>query len=550
VRLPPDRPRRRLDSTDAPIALPQIGQRIDNRYVIAGVLGRGGFGVVYEARDERTGGVVALKVLDLSRRSGPSVLARFRREVDLVASLRHPNTVRITDRGETPEGAPYYAMERLMGESVAALLEREGPLPLERTVDILTQTLRSLSEAHATNIVHRDIKPANLFVTPTGPRSLHVTVLDFGIARSIADDAASITESREVPCSPHYVAPERIVSHAATPASDVYSLGHVAIELLDGLPAFRAPTSMGLLLLHADMELEVPLGEISATSPIAAILERAVAKDASSRFADAGAMLLALEAALGAPDEVLGTLRPDRGDTQTFGFTRDATHEQPRAAIQPARRSAEAVAETESALFQVGRREDPAVSELLGESVSEPLRQHTRRRWALAVAALSVAGVIVAFAATRRAPGDIAASSAEPNAPQMSAQPAAAEPSTAPSVSSADEVMAAEPSGLAPEVPEAPGAPEAQPHEPTVAVDPTLPAAQIDTSAIDERERHVRSEPERQPQDPEPPDATIAAPPSRRDDRPPVDADPEAAPDPQPTETPTQTEWGLGLTPR
>lgn len=166
---------------------------------MTGVIGRGGFGIVYEARDERTGGVVALKVLDLTRRNNPLVLARFRREVDLIASLRHPNTIRITNRGVTEQGAPFFVMERLEAEPLDVLLEREGPLPLERVLDVLQQTLRSLSEAHAANIVHRDIKPANIFITPTGRSSIHITMLDFGIAKSLAEEGEQVTESREVP---------------------------------------------------------------------------------------------------------------------------------------------------------------------------------------------------------------------------------------------------------------------------------------------------------------------------------------------------------------
>lgn len=298
--------------------MPLAGDVVDDRYRIEGKLGAGGFGVVFRARDERTGAAVAIKVLDASRSEDERSAARFRREIDLVARLQHPNTIRVTDCGQTARGSLYLVMELLTGEPLDVVLSREGALSFDRVTAILRQVLRSLSEAHAAGVVHRDLKPENIFLARIGSEVDVVKVLDFGIAKSTDDDEVALTSTSEIPCSPRYVAPERIVSNETHAGSDLYSLGVLALELLEGRPPFDLDNSMGLLMMHADPTTPVPISNAVAAHPIGDVLRRAVMKDPAARFTSADEMLRALDAACApraqgstVPNPANGTTAPD-----------------------------------------------------------------------------------------------------------------------------------------------------------------------------------------------------------------------------------------------
>jgi serine/threonine-protein kinase len=256
---------------------------------------------VFAALDQRTGGEVAIKVLDADRSERPEARARFEREIALVATLQHPNTIRVTDCGTTDDGRPFLVMELLEGTALDAFAQAHGPIDPQRVVALLRQVLRSLAQAHGAGVVHRDIKPANVFLVDAGQGESLVKVLDFGISKR--SDDLSLTASSEVPCSPHYVAPERILFARDTPAGDVYSVGVMAIELLEGTPPYSAPTSMGLLMQHGDLDTPVPLTAATRALPFGDVIERAVQKHADARYPDAGAMLQALDRAL--PDRRL-----------------------------------------------------------------------------------------------------------------------------------------------------------------------------------------------------------------------------------------------------
>ena len=256
---------------------------------------------VFAALDQRTGGEVAIKVLDADRSERPEARARFEREIALVATLQHPNTIRVTDCGTTDDGRPFLVMELLEGTALDDFAEAHAPIDPQRVVPLLRQVLRSLSQAHAAGVVHRDIKPANVFLVDAGQGEHLVKVLDFGISKR--SDDLSLTASSEVPCSPHYVAPERILFARDTPAGDVYSVGVMAIELLEGTPPYSAPTSMGLLMQHGDLDTPVPLSATTRALPFGDVIERAVQKHADARYPDAGAMLEALDRAL--PDRLV-----------------------------------------------------------------------------------------------------------------------------------------------------------------------------------------------------------------------------------------------------
>lgn len=296
-----DTPHTRL--ADDP-AMPRQGDVLDGRYHIEDVLGEGGFAAVFRATDAKTGKAFAIKVLDpmMSRRE--EFRRRFFLEIANSSKLNHVNTIHISDQGETDSGCLYLVMELLEGKSLDDLLHERGPMPSRLVHSVAVQTLRSLREAHALNLLHRDIKPANIFIVEnaTDEEDVFVKVVDFGIAKSMdsANDAA-LTSTGQVMCSPHYVAPERVVDHETYPASDLYSLGISMIEMLEGKPPYDGDNTIQLVMMHAQMDNEVPLGDATLASPLVDIIRRATHKDHTQRFQSADEMLQALRALKNAP---------------------------------------------------------------------------------------------------------------------------------------------------------------------------------------------------------------------------------------------------------
>ena len=294
--------------------MPRAGAIVADRYEILDVLGEGGFAVVYRAHDTRTKAEVAVKVLDplMSRRN--EFASRFMREVETVSRLRHHNTISVYDAGETEQGCLFLVMELLEGKPLDAILDDEVRLQAPRVKRIAIQILKSLQEAHAKGIIHRDLKPANVFVADVAGESDYVKVLDFGIAKTLDEGQdASLTATGQVMCSPHYVAPERIKEHLTLPASDLYSLGVMLIELLDGAPPYTGDTPMMLAVKHLHPE-PVPLGEHARRAPFAHVLERAVQKSVEHRYASALEMLDALTsttAPLDAPAPTIAIREPE-----------------------------------------------------------------------------------------------------------------------------------------------------------------------------------------------------------------------------------------------
>ena len=281
--------------------MPTKGTVVGQRYEIQDVLGEGGFAVVYSAYDARTKAKVAVKVLDpiMSRRN--EFASRFMREVETVSRLRHHNSITIFDAGETDNGCLYLVMELLEGRPLDVILEEEGTLAPERVRKIALQILKSLQEAHSKGIIHRDLKPANVFVADLAGETDYVKVLDFGIAKSIDDSQdSSLTATGQVMCSPHYVAPERIKEHLTVPASDVYSLGVMMIELLEGKPPYEADSPMMLAVKHLSAE-PVPMGPGTLGAPFASVVTRACAKPLDERYDTALEMIEDLNKVVAAP---------------------------------------------------------------------------------------------------------------------------------------------------------------------------------------------------------------------------------------------------------
>jgi len=267
---------------------------IPERYEMLSLLGRGGMGAVYRARERGSGEVVAVKVL-LENHAGAA--ERFAREAAVLAGLDHPGIVRYGTHGVTRAGEPYLAMEWLDGENLAGRLKR-GRLTVDETLTLATQVAAALGAAHARGVVHRDLKPSNLFLVA---RDIgQVKVLDFGIAQ--LGGAARMTKTGALVGTPGYMAPEQARSEGSlTPAADIFALGCVLFEALAGRPAFEGPNAMAILaklIFEEAPRLEVHC--LDAPPALAALIARMVAKDPAGRPADGEALAAAL-GALGAP---------------------------------------------------------------------------------------------------------------------------------------------------------------------------------------------------------------------------------------------------------
>ena len=229
-----------------------LGHTLNDRYRVEELIGKGGSGQVYKARDLTTDTQVALKIIRGVQADDPESVIRFEKEVAVSARLVNPHTVRVTEFGKTKEGYLFIAMDHLQGRSLATVIDEEAPLSPRRSASIVIQTLDALAEAHRAGIVHRDLKPDNIYIVKDESDKDLVKVLDFGIAKFLLDDTVGDTLTRDgfVFGTPLYISPEQALGWQVGPASDLYSLGVVMFEMLAGYPPFTAETPIGLGMKH------------------------------------------------------------------------------------------------------------------------------------------------------------------------------------------------------------------------------------------------------------------------------------------------------------
>jgi eukaryotic-like serine/threonine-protein kinase len=270
-----------------------LGVLLGGRYVPRSALGAGGNARVYLADDYRTGGSVALKVLHETRRDVEGV-ARLEREGRIAGTLNHPNVCRVTDMGQLADSSPFIVMELLVGESLATRISRVGRFAIDEAVDIVFQVLAGLSAAHRRGIVHRDVTPANVFLTPVGPRSTLVKVIDFGGA--LAEDGSApeglpLTAAGIVVGTPLYMTPEQAQgSRVFDSRTDIFVCGTILYQMLTGQPRFQAPNLRKLMEAVA-FRSPPPIPTIRPEVPpgLVAVVEQAMARDRALRFATAEA---------------------------------------------------------------------------------------------------------------------------------------------------------------------------------------------------------------------------------------------------------------------
>jgi serine/threonine protein kinase len=294
-----------LDSPEVP-----IGQRMGNGYLVTRLLGRGGMGVVLEARHEESSARVAIKVLHPKHLDNAEAVTRFLAEGRAAERIRGHHTVRVFESGTHDDGRPFLVMELLEGRDLATLLD-EGALPLAEAARILLQACVGMAEVHAHGIVHRDLKPSNLFIARTSNGPSVVKVLDFGIAKGALDfddpAALALTQTLVAMGTPLYMSPEQIRSSKAVDArSDVWSLGAIFYETLTGSAPFRGNTVTHITAQVLESDPTAPSTVVPGLPrAVDAVVQRALAKRPEDRYVDVAALAHALAPFVG--DEGLAT---------------------------------------------------------------------------------------------------------------------------------------------------------------------------------------------------------------------------------------------------
>ena len=273
-------------------------RRLGGRYELGSVLGRGGMAEVYLAHDTRLGRTVAVKTLRTDLASDPTFQARFRREAQSAASLNHPAIVAVYDTGEDyVDGIsiPYIVMEYVEGSTLRELLHTGRKLLPERSLEMTAGILQALEYSHRNGIVHRDIKPANVMLTRTG----QVKVMDFGIARAMADSGMTMTQTAAVIGTAQYLSPEQAKGETVDARSDLYSTGCLLYELLTVRPPFVGDSPVAVAYQHVREEPQPPsVFDPEITPAMDAIVLKALTKDRDYRYQSADELRADIERAL------------------------------------------------------------------------------------------------------------------------------------------------------------------------------------------------------------------------------------------------------------
>jgi eukaryotic-like serine/threonine-protein kinase len=285
------------------MSTPEDKPRVGGRYELGELLGRGGMAEVRKGNDVRLGRIVAVKRLRTDLASDPTFQARFRREAQSAASLNHPAIVAVYDTGEqdvsVDDGAgrhvvaqPYIVMEYVAGRTLREIIHEGRKILPERALEITSGVLSALDYSHRAGIVHRDIKPANVMLTPAGD----VKVMDFGIARAMADSSSTMTQTAAVVGTAQYLSPEQARGETVDSRSDVYSTGCLLYELLTGRPPFVGESPVSVAYQHVREQAKPPSSlDPELPAQVDAIVMKALAKPIEERYQSAAAMRADIE---------------------------------------------------------------------------------------------------------------------------------------------------------------------------------------------------------------------------------------------------------------
>lgn len=277
-------------------------RRLGERYELGETLGRGGMAEVFEGKDLRLNRRVAVKVLRPDLAQDPAFQTRFRREAQSAASLNDPNIVAVYDTGEDVldgggehELVPYIVMEYVDGHTLRELMSSGRRFLPERALEIMDGVLSALDYSHAHGIIHRDIKPGNVMLTRSGD----VKVMDFGIARAVADAQATMTQGNAVMGTAQYLSPEQARGEIVDARSDLYSAGCLLYELLTGRPPFQGESAVSVAYQHVS-ETPTPPSQLDPTVPpgLDGLVLKSLAKDPADRYQSANEFKADLDRAM------------------------------------------------------------------------------------------------------------------------------------------------------------------------------------------------------------------------------------------------------------
>jgi eukaryotic-like serine/threonine-protein kinase len=265
------------------------GYLLGQRYEILALLGEGGMGAVYKARDLELSRVIALKTIRREYARNPDIIERFKQELILSTQVTHRNVVRIYDLGEA-DGIKFITMEYVEGEDLRTVIHERRKLPAGEVIEIIKQVCRALEAAHAVGVIHRDLKPQNIMRDQNG----RILVMDFGLARTF--EGEGMTQTGALVGTMEYMSPEQALAKSLDQRSDIFSLGLIFYELLTGITPFRADSALASLIKRTQ-ERAVPVShhESGVSGPLDRIVSRCLERDVNLRYQSASELLADLE---------------------------------------------------------------------------------------------------------------------------------------------------------------------------------------------------------------------------------------------------------------
>ena len=286
----PRTPRRAPAGFQAGAPVLQTGDLLGARYEILQLLGEGGMGAVYKARDRELDRFVALKLIRPELAANASILARFKQELLLSREVTHRNVIRIYDLGDA-DGVKFITMEFVEGRDLRSLIQEKKKFPPEEAVELMLQVCRALEAAHSLGIIHRDLKPQNIMLDRTG----RILVMDFGLARTVEGDG--MTQTGALVGTMEYMSPEQALGKDLDQRSDLFSLGLILYELLTGVMPFKAESAVASLLKR-NQERAAPVSDHDGTVPstLSNIVSKCLERDPNLRYQSATEFLRDLEA--------------------------------------------------------------------------------------------------------------------------------------------------------------------------------------------------------------------------------------------------------------
>ena len=305
---------------------PMLGRVLAGRFLLVDKLGQGGMGTVYKAVHTQMDRICALKLLSPTSTDTESAVTRFKREARMASRIDNPHAVTIYDFGQAEEGLLYLAMEFIDGRPLTRLLAEEPGLGIARTVHITRQIAEALTAAHSLGIVHRDLKPDNIMIARKGGDADFVKVLDFGIAKSVADDTDNVTKTGFVLGTPVYMSPEQLTGERLDARSDVYSLAIIVYEMLSGHLPFEGDNAQAIMIKRVTSDpIKLRRASPTVSNSVEEVVMAGLERDRDSRIQTAEAFASLLNDAQHGSTQVMSSQAtnkiPDQGGRRTNPIT-------------------------------------------------------------------------------------------------------------------------------------------------------------------------------------------------------------------------------------